>query len=42
MDIQLITDKLKNFLKILKQDGIYGYDSEILEILDIIKNNNNT
>ena len=32
-----VTDKLKEYLKLLKQDGIYGYDIEIKEILNIIE-----
>lgn len=32
-----VTDKLKEYLKQIKQDGIYGYDTEIREILNIIK-----
>ena len=32
-----VTDKLKDFKKLLKQDGIYGYDKEINSILNIIE-----
>lgn len=32
-----VTDKLKEYLKLIKQDGIYGYDTEIREILNIIE-----
>ena len=30
-------DRLKEYLKMIKQDGIYGYDTEIVEILSILK-----
>lgn len=32
-----VIDKLKEYLKQIKQDGIYGYDTEIREILNIIE-----
>lgn len=32
-----VTDKLKEYIKIIKQDGIYGYNTEIREILNIIE-----
>lgn len=32
-----VTNKLKEYLKLIKQDGIYGYDTEIREILNIIE-----
>lgn len=32
-----VTDKLKEYLKAIKRDGIYGYDKEINEILNIIE-----
>lgn len=30
-------DRLKEYLKMIRQDGIYGYDTEIVEILSILK-----
>lgn len=36
-----VTDKLKEYLKQIKQDGIYGYDTEIREILNIIEGEKN-
>lgn len=36
-----VTDKLKEYLRLIKQDGIYGYDTEIIEILEIIEGGNN-
>lgn len=35
-----VTDKLKEYLKAIKRDGIYGYDKEINEILNIIEGEN--
>ena len=32
-----VIDKLKEYLKQIKQDGIYGYDTEIREILEILE-----
>lgn len=32
-----VTDKLKEYIKMIKQDGIYGFDTEIREILNIIE-----
>lgn len=32
-----VTDKLKDFKKLLKEDGVYGYDKEINSILNITK-----
>lgn len=32
-----VTDRLKEYLKAIKRDGIYGYDKEINEILNIIE-----
>ena len=36
-----VIDKLKEYLKQIKQDGIYGYDTEIREILNIIEGEKN-
>lgn len=36
-----VTDKLKEYLKAIKRDGIYGYDKEINEILNIIEGEKN-
>lgn len=32
-----VTDTLKDFKKLLKEDGVYGYDKEINSILNIIE-----
>ena len=34
---QKLIEKLEEVLKSIKQDGIYGYDEDILEILSILK-----
>lgn len=36
-DKQKLIEKLEEVLKSIKQDGIYGYDEDILEILSILK-----
>ncbi len=37
---QKLIEKLEEYKKALKQDGIYGYDIEINEILKILKGEN--
>lgn len=37
-----VTDKLKEFNKLLKQDGVYGYDKEINSVLNIIEEKKQT
>ena len=39
-DKQKLIEKLEEVLKSIKQDGIYGYDEDILEILSILKGEN--
>lgn len=39
-DKQKLIEKLEEVLKSIKQDGIYGYDEDILEILSILKGKN--
>lgn len=36
-DKQKLIEKLEEFLKEIKQDGIYGYDVNIIEILNLVK-----
>lgn len=37
-----VTDKLKEFNKLLKQDGVYGYNKEINSVLNIIEEKKQT